>query len=93
MAALVLFCEGYEHRRTAPRGPTFGGPIGDSENPGYLCVGEPLHVPQDQRGPVLGTHVAERGLYLLPLLRTKECSWTSSLKASTSPLEARMAKA
>jgi hypothetical protein len=71
VAAVILFCEGHEHGRTAPRGPTFGGPIGDSENSGYLCVGEPLHVPQDQRGPVLDTHVAERGLYLLPLLRTK----------------------
>src|SRR5919112_82432 len=69
VTAVVPFGEGYQHGRAAPRDPTLGRSLRDFEDLCYLGVGEPFHVPEDQRGPVLGTHVAEGSLNLLALLR------------------------
>src|SRR5215210_9450951 len=63
--------EGYEHGGPAPAGPTLSRPVRDAEHLGYLDVGEALHMPEDQRSPVLRSYVAEGRQYLVPALRAE----------------------
>src|SRR5215210_9276322 len=70
--------EGYEHGGPAPAGPTLSRPVRDAEHLGYLDVGEALHMPEDQRSPVLRSYVAEGRQYLVSASEARAASSGSS---------------
>jgi hypothetical protein len=62
--ATVLFSEDQEHGRPSPVDPALDRAVRDVQEPGYLGVGEPLRVSQDQRRQVLGPDFSKGGRYL-----------------------------
>src|ERR687894_918736 len=61
----------HEHGCPAPAHPALGRPVRNLQDLRYLRIGETLHVPQDQRSPVLHPHMPKRSLDLIAALRAQ----------------------
>src|SRR5918998_5216394 len=61
----------HEHGCPAPAHPALGRPVRNLQDLRYLRIGETLHMPQDQRSPVLHPHMPKRSLDLIAALRAQ----------------------